>query len=201
MKIKLKQGAISDKDFFENHAVMSYDKKYEVIGVVHQYWGDLDLHEVYKISYILLSDDLQLVAASLKKCIIVENNIDNDMIYEYDKYTNAYILYPECLGIAFFQDRFAHNDSLEYTEEFCERFKHLLPEYKYAECFKERYQDPNLNIIAESIGENWVLCPECDEAFEVDENQGVITCPNVACKTQMNNPYAKKFPTDKEDDN
>jgi len=49
-------------------------------------------------------------------------------------------------------------------------------------------------ILAEPIGENWVLCPECDEAFEVDENQGVITCTNVVCKAYMNNPYAKVFP-------
>ena len=61
------------------------------------------------------------------------------------------------------------------------------------------YQDPNISLTAEPIGENWVLCPECNEAFEVDKNQGVITCPNIVCKIQMNNPYAKTYPEDKKE--
>jgi len=62
----------------------------------------------------------------------------------------------------------------------------------------EKYQDPNIKITAEPIGDNWVLCPECNEAFEVDKEQGVITCPNVACRTKMNNPYAPIRPVNHE---
>jgi len=194
MKIRLNKDAISDKYFFDNHAIMSYEREYEVISIIYQFLRDLDTHKVYKISYVLLSDDLHLITTSSEKCIIVDNSLDSDMIYEYSKYIDAYILHPMSLSVTFFMDRFAHNDLLEYTEAFCKRFKHLLSEYKYAECFKEQYQDPSRKIIAEPIGENWVLCPECNEAFEVNDNQGVITCPNTVCKMQMNNPYAKKFP-------
>ncbi len=63
---------------------------------------------------------------------------------------------------------------------------------------KLEYQDPNINITAEPIGENWVLCPECNEAFEVDKNEGVVICPNIACRAKMNNPYAKKLPKKEE---
>lgn len=52
------------------------------------------------------------------------------------------------------------------------------------------YQDAGLALIAEAIGDDWVLCPECKEAFEVNPKQGVIKC--TGCYTEMNNPYAKK---------
>ena len=42
-----------------------------------------------------------------------------------------------------------------------------------------------------AIGYNWVLCPECDEAFEVNISQNIVTCPNVACKLHLYNPYVK----------
>ena len=194
MKVILKQKATSEKYFFDNNALMSYEKEYEVISIVHQYIGELYSGKTYTISYILLSDDLQLVTANSNECTIIDSSLDNDMIYEYAEYMNAYVLHPKSLSITFFFNRFVHNDLLEYTEDFCERFKHLLPEYKYAECFKERYQDPDIDLIAEEIGDNWVLCPECNEAFEVDKNQGVVYCPNVACKAILNNPYAPVRP-------
>ena len=198
MKIILNEEATQGKNFFDNNALMSYDKEYEVISVIHQYFGKLNTHKVYKISYVLLSDDFQLIAVNSEECTISDNSLDDDFIYEYVAYIKSYVLHPKSLSAVFFYNRFAHNDLLEYTKDFCERFRGLLPKYKYAECFKNKYQDPDLKITAEPLGDNWVLCPECNEAFEVDKNQGVVTCPNVACKTKMNNPYAPARPVNHE---
>ncbi len=44
---------------------------------------------------------------------------------------------------------------------------------------------------AKAIGDNWVLCPECHEAFEVNPVDKVVQCLNVACETYLNNPYYK----------
>ncbi|MGE4399432.1 MAG: hypothetical protein AB7D29_07915 [Campylobacterales bacterium] len=43
---------------------------------------------------------------------------------------------------------------------------------------------------ATAIGEHWVMCPECAEAFEVDENIKIVKCPNSECGIYLNNPIA-----------
>ena len=86
---------------------------------------------------------------------------------------------------------------LTYDEE-CEYVKLIYKEHEGHECLNEKtysqYQDPNIKIEAEPIGENWVLCPECHEVFEVNPDQGVVKCPNIACRELLNNPYAPKMP-------
>ena len=47
---------------------------------------------------------------------------------------------------------------------------------------------------ANAIGYNWILCPECDEAFEVNISQNIVTCPNIACELRIHNPYVKWCP-------
>ena len=64
-------------------------------------------------------------------------------------------------------------------------------EFAYYFAEKKEYQYENIEITAEAIGQNWVLCPECNEAFEVEKEHEIIICQNVACRTQMRNPYAK----------
>jgi len=66
---------------------------------------------------------------------------------------------------------------------------------EFAYYFKDNskeLQDPYLSYEAEAIGNNWVLCPKCNEAFETNSKNGVIVCPNIACREELNNPYAKK---------
>jgi len=195
MKIKLKTNISIDN--------LSVKKEYEIISILYIKWDLSDKN--YTILYYIINDINDIFCGNESDFIITDSKIESDFIYEEKKLLQRYTI-PEQLIASYALhprnvDVFCLYKALEYTEpiemdkEFCERFKHLLPEYKYAECFEEKYQDPNLNMIAEPIGQNWVLCPECNEAFEVDEHQGVITCTNVACKVYMNNPYAKKFPS------
>ena len=58
--------------------------------------------------------------------------------------------------------------------------------------FVENIDDIALDALA--IGYNWILCPECDEAFEVNISQNIVTCPNVACELRIYNPYVKWCP-------
>ncbi|ALR31268.1 hypothetical protein ATE47_12375 [Chryseobacterium sp. IHB B 17019] len=37
------------------------------------------------------------------------------------------------------------------------------------------------------IGDNWVMCFNCNNSWEIANNNGVIECPK--CKTRQNNPY------------
>ena len=62
--------------------------------------------------------------------------------------------------------------------------------YYFEDNLKE-LQNPNILYVAEAIEDNWVLCSECNEAFEVKKEDGIIVCRNIACKIKMSNPYAK----------
>ena len=53
------------------------------------------------------------------------------------------------------------------------------------------YQDKSIDIEAKVLDENWVMCPKCDEVWELDSRLGTTKCP--ACNTVMNNPFAKKL--------
>lgn len=194
MKIIIADNAYDNGAMFDDHAKVEIGKEYEVISVVMQYAGEKYSSNIYRISYIILSDDYKLVTARDTECHISDGTVDSDFEYVYCGSLESYVLKPKILPCSFIYDRFMHNDLLEYSDEFCERFKHLLPDYIYAQCFKERYQDPNIKIEAEPIGENWVLCPECHEVFEVSPDQGVVKCQNIACRELLNNPYAPKMP-------
>lgn len=58
-------------------------------------------------------------------------------------------------------------------------------EFNYYEINKEEL--PQYSAIA--IGDKWVLCPECDHAFEIVDNPEIVTCSNIACNIKLQNPY------------
>lgn len=60
---------------------------------------------------------------------------------------------------------------------------------------QEIYQDDTLEYIADIVGDSWVLCPQCSDAWETEKYIGTITCPNKDCGVLLNNPYAPKKPT------
>jgi len=59
-------------------------------------------------------------------------------------------------------------------------------EFEYYDIFNN---EDLTDIDAIKIGSNWVLCPECNDAFEVGENKKIVSCSNIACKIKLNNPY------------
>ena len=86
-----------------------------------------------------------------------------------------------------------------YDEYFADRLSDQVPEVEkaffeiYDLLVKEdesKYLNPE-HKYAEAIGDNWVLCPECYESFQIDSNIGVIQCPNITCKIKYNNPNFK----------
>ena len=194
MKVILK-----DDIYLDN---ISKNKEYEIITILFIKWETSE--KTYDIIYYIINDNYEISFASESDFIIIDSKLELDFIYEQkvfvQRYTTkeqripSYVLYPKSVDIRCLYNALEYTEPIEMDKSFCERFKHLLPEYKYAECFKERYQDPDIDLIAEEIGDNWVLCPECNEAFEVDKNQGVVYCPNVACKAILNNPYAPVRP-------
>ena len=50
--------------------------------------------------------------------------------------------------------------------------------------------DLDTTLIGLDIGEGWMMCPECDEAFEANTQEEVLVCPNKACGVVMRNPYS-----------
>jgi len=148
------------------------------------------------IQYYILRDNYSLGPYDENYFIISSPQFEDDYIIKNaDEYDALYIL-PISLPIGFFDDWMKYCDEILLTEAFYKRFKHLFSEQQLAEFFKEQYQNPSITIAAEAIGDNWIICPECNQAFSVDPNIGELVCPNIACKTKLNNPYAKKFPVE-----
>ena len=70
---------------------------------------------------------------------------------------------------------------------------------KYEKLMAEPYakrneilQEADLKLTAESLGDLWVLCPQCSDAWETKKHIGKIKCPNKDCGVLLNNPYALK---------
>ena len=183
MKIKLKENITGYE--------LSSEKLYEVIAIGISRKTD---KTSCGTQYYLLRNNFSIGPYDENDFDIIDGSFDDDYAIVNDQKCNSLYILPKSIDTSFFHNWVLYTDEIDLTDAFYERFKHLIPEKKYAEFFKERYQDKKILLSAESIGNNWVICPECDEAFEVDENKGVLVCPNIACKMGLNNPYAKKFP-------
>ncbi len=120
------------------------------------------------------------------ECEILDNRLNSDFILTKNDASNDMLIHK-----ALYKDDL-YRDVIEWNPEALVEFKKRKKNMKSN---LDEFQNPYIDLTAIKLDEGyWMSCPECDEAFEVDENQGVITCPNVACKIELNNPYAKKFP-------
>ncbi len=81
-----------------------------------------------------------------------------------------------------------------------EYYKLYAWQEKFAELYPECYQVSNIKEFGKDLGDNWIMCPKCSEAYEVKNDQGYIDCQNKTCKIRFNNPYAKKFPKGQNDE-
>lgn len=79
-------------------------------------------------------------------------------------------------------------DDLEPLENttFKKAKENIDKEFSY---YKLNASEEFVEIDAEAIGDHWVLCPECNEAFEVNSESKVIKC--TGCYIELNNPYYK----------
>ena len=67
---------------------------------------------------------------------------------------------------------------------YIEEMKKEFPDYEL-----RPYHDLQTKILGLDIGEGWVMCPRCDEAFKVDKKREIIFCPSKHCGIFMKNPY------------
>ena len=59
------------------------------------------------------------------------------------------------------------------------------------ECNKElmdlEFPDPSISVSADVGGENWLICPDCLDAWECKNNiDALVKCPK--CMKKLNNP-------------
>jgi hypothetical protein len=48
------------------------------------------------------------------------------------------------------------------------------------------FPDPEVNLKAEKLEDNWLMCPICIDAWQTDSKAGMVMCPK--CKNVMHNP-------------
>lgn len=60
---------------------------------------------------------------------------------------------------------------------------------KYKALMESEFPDRKLNI-AEIIDDFWVMCSQCDAVWEIDKDQGIVSCPQYGHKS--NNPFWNK---------
>lgn len=196
MKVKLKKdiepvkidryGTINTKYGSE----LDSNKIYEVVGtIIMKSNNETEIEIIY--------DKHNFWSFPMNLFEIVDPTIPDDwVVFEQ---LGAYQMLPKILAYEDFREDFA--DGYREAEKiFYNRFAGKIypdkdKQYKFEEYFYE-YQNPEIEIVAEAIGDNWLICPECNEAFEVKEEQGVVKC--TGCYTKMNNPYAKEFPVKEE---
>jgi hypothetical protein len=189
MKVKLKKdiGTVKIDKFGKNHPkygiVLDSNKIYEVVGIIIMKRNNETEIEIIYDKHNFWSFPMNLFE-------IVDPTIPNDwVVFEQ---LGAYQMLPKILAYEDFREDFA--DGYREAEKiFYNRFAGKIypdKEYEFEEYFVE-YQNPKIEIVAEAVGDNWVICPECNEAFEVKAEQGVVKC--TGCYTKMNNPYAKEF--------
>ena len=76
-------------------------------------------------------------------------------------------------------------EEMKYIEEFYKNeWKDIDTEELYKEISKQYLR-------VEVLADNWVLCPKCDEAFEISSDARFIYCPNKECRVILNNPFLK----------
>ncbi|MEI8366370.1 MAG: hypothetical protein WCF65_08115 [Parachlamydiaceae bacterium] len=51
---------------------------------------------------------------------------------------------------------------------------------------------PEIREIAEDLGDTWLMCPFCQEAWQSQSTYGMVECPQ--CKSKLHNPRFKALP-------
>lgn len=103
----------------------------------------------------------------------------------YDKNDSFYPLknpiYPNLISFKEWRDdEYFEWKMFENTDDANEIFQ------KYKNLIDNEYPNDQLEN-AVSVGDNWVMCFNCDNSWEISNNNGVIECPK--CNTRQNNPY------------
>lgn len=76
-----------------------------------------------------------------------------------------------------------------FTEESIEETKHLLEAID--EFFVKKKNElflpiPEIKNVAQDLGENWLMCPLCQDAWQSQTKDGMVLCPK--CNNKLHNP-------------
>ncbi|MBU1628487.1 MAG: hypothetical protein KKH06_00145, partial [Gammaproteobacteria bacterium] len=58
---------------------------------------------------------------------------------------------------------------------------------KYKKLMDLEFPNSSVIKVASDLGKSWIMCPDCDEAWENKSSAALVECPK--CKTLLNNPY------------
>lgn len=129
MKVKVREDV-----FLEN---LTYNKEYEIITILFLKWNLAE--KEYSIFYFLFNDIYEITYSHESDFIITDSHLEVDFIYEErkllqrytipDQKVPTYALYPKSINISCLYYAFEYTEPIEIDISFCERFKHLLPEY------------------------------------------------------------------------
>ena len=130
--------------------------------------------------YITFDNSLKIVDIQIEEeCEVIDN--------KYSKYwiDINHKLLPKEWNYILFLEELVDNPAPLNDDIFREVKERIDKEFLYYDICKIDKKMVDINAI--EIGESWVLCPECDEAFEVDKNSKIINCNS--CEIELNNPY------------
>ena len=138
------------------------------------------------MEYLKKKLGLELKDKIKKKCNIIEISrwayqIFHNYMQELDEFEN------EILEKLF---RMEDDPQFELSKEEISRIADRL----IIEGEKEEFGTPipEIREIAEDLGEDWLMCPLCQEAWQSQSTYGMVACPQ--CKRKLHNPRYKALP-------
>lgn len=174
---------INEKRYYDGWSILpeefafTYGKEYIVYGVDYSAEGLVNL---------MLINDHGFAYPQfypIEFFEIIDNRLSNCWINKVGNTYPMHIKYPSLITFKeIIEDQFFFDKILDCRDNTCSIFQ------KYQKLMDNEFPDKNLQE-GIAVGDNWVMCYNCDEAWQVNNDIGVIECPK--CLTRQNNPYYK----------
>ena len=165
------------KDYFvqaiQRYNNLLYFSIYEENDETYPMWHDSELFE------IIDATPSKYWKSSFGK--LASEKIDNGTMIGFSEWVDNPIIYEKLL------------DDDEVALLLFYKYKKLIEKENILLFCSEFYQNPNIKEVGINLGDNWIMCPNCGEAYEIIKEKGTIECINLACKLKFNNPCAKEF--------
>jgi len=167
-------------EFTYINSLLQTNNEYLVYGIL--------IRDAFTYFYICEEDQNYPVPYNSVFFDLIENYVPNDWKIKIKYLENKVIT------LISFKEMVDNNVFYENLVNGSKKEIEIFNEYKNAYSYQSKhdsiYQNLNIKKIAEKLNDNWVLCPECNEAWKVNKYIGVIKCPNKNCNLKLNNPYA-----------
>lgn len=127
---------------------------------------------------------------ALKELLRKENDIVKISRWALKLYSENYVSLDSTM-IDILECLFSMEDDTQFkltTDELKELAKKLILEGEKEELSAPI---PEIKDIAEDLGDNWLLCPLCHEAWQSQSKYGMVLCPK--CSNKLHNPKFESF--------